>query len=123
MGEFDMGFDPELRFAVPAVYVNVHARFLAREEKETEAAFTEYESDSFNNFTPAAATKVSAVGSDSPVANLHSVWICDFRCRIGRALRRGGVAGRVRWRCVCILYSGLVSRTPGNSPRMISKCM
>lgn len=42
LGEFDLGFDPEFRFAVPAVDVNVHARFFAREEKETEPAFTEY---------------------------------------------------------------------------------
>lgn len=40
LGQFNSWFKPELGFAILALDMHMHSRFLAREEIETEAAFT-----------------------------------------------------------------------------------
>jgi hypothetical protein len=60
LGEFYGWFDPELRFAVPAVDVNMHPRLFAREEKETESAFPEYGWTHLLNLTLVAAVRGTA---------------------------------------------------------------
>jgi len=41
-GQFNSGFDPELRFTAFAMHVDMHARLFKREEVKPETAFPEY---------------------------------------------------------------------------------
>lgn len=41
-GELDLGFDPELRFAISRMNVDVEPFLLSREEKEPERTITEH---------------------------------------------------------------------------------
>jgi hypothetical protein len=41
-GQFDSGFDPELRLSAFAMHVDMHTRLLKGEEVKPEAAFPEY---------------------------------------------------------------------------------